>query len=204
MKIAQVAPLGLLVSYSVAVHYGVLSLNFFPALIALSALLALLAGQTKAGFRPLRALAAAGAVLVLAGFMPSAQSLFLAPPLLIYFGMAGLFAMSLLPDRIPLVTRIARLLDGEPDRETRDYTRTITLAWALFLAALGGVSLLLACCAEPRMWSLFTNVLGYLLILGFFVLEFGLRRRCLPQLPRRSFAQFMLAMLKLDPASWRR
>lgn len=204
MSLARRASVLLLIAYPVAVHYGVLTAAYGPAVVVLAAIAGLLAGSRADGFRLLPALLAVTLVLAAALLLADRYALLLWPPLLIYFGLAALFAASLLPGRQPLVTRIATLLDGELDAAALRYTRRVTLAWALFLAVLGLISITLACCGTREAWSLFTNLFGYLSILTFFAVEFLLRRRCLPQLPQRSFAAFMAALARLDPGSWRR
>ncbi len=203
MSVARRASVLLLVAYPVAVHYGVITTDYSPAVLVLAVIAGMLAGNWRGSFRVLHALAAVLLVMLTALALADRFALLLWPPLLIYFGLAVLFALTLLPGRQPLVTRIATLLDGELDTAALRYTRRVTAAWAVFLCLLGAVSLLLACCGSRELWSLFTNLLGYILVLGFFLAEFSLRRRCLPQLPRRSFAGFMAAMARIDPRSWR-
>ncbi|MFA5628186.1 MAG: septation protein IspZ [Thiohalomonadaceae bacterium] len=201
---AQRASWLLLLAYPAAVHYGVLTASYTPAIILLAVITGLLAGKGSSGFRPCYALLAAALVIFVAFILADNYSLFLWPPLLIYFAMASLFAVSLFPGRTPLVTRIAALLDGELDAATQRYTRTVTAAWAVFLATLGIISLSLAYCGTRQAWSLFTNLIGYLLILGFFIIEFFMRYRCLPHLPQRSFFNFLQTMARLKLTSWRK
>lgn len=199
--VARRASLLLLIAYPCSVHYGVVSNDYRPAVIVIAAIAALLAGRRPQGFRWLPAVAAVLVVLLAALTVKDRFDLMILPPLLIYFGLAAVFALTLLPGRLALVTRIAALLDGEPDAAVQTYTRRVTAAWAVFLSLLGACSLWLACCGTREAWSLFTNLYGYLLILGFFLGEFLLRRRCLPQVPRRSFVAFLAAMARLDRRS---
>ncbi|WP_208321298.1 COG4648 family protein [Thiohalophilus thiocyanatoxydans] len=187
----------LVIAYPVAVHYGVVTGHFFPAIVVLGVLAGVLAGVRTQGFRYLPALLIATLVILLGLNLQDRFELLIWPPLLFYFGIAALFALSLLPGQEPLVTRFARLLDGEPDAAVRRYTRQVTLAWVLFLTLLGVVSVLLACCASRQEWSLFTNLLGYLLVLLFFFIEFVLRRRRFPQRSRYGFIGFMRNMVQL-------
>ncbi len=187
----------LVIAYPVAVHYGVITGRFLPAIVALAVLASVLAGWRAQGFRYLPALLVATLIILLGLTLQDRFDLLIWPPLLFYFGLATVFALSLLPDREPLVTRFARLLDGEPDMAVRRYTRNVTLAWALFLSLLGVISVLLVCCASRQWWSLFTNLLGYLLVLLFFLAEFVLRRRRFPQRAQYSFIDFLRAMARL-------
>lgn len=203
MSVARRASVLLLIAYPVAVHYGILATDFGPALLILAAMAAMAAGQRATGFHVLPAAMAALLVLLAAWWLADGFILLLWPPLFIYFGLAALFALSLMPGRMPVVTRIASMLDGELDTSVLRYTRHVTIAWALFLFSLGSASVWLACCGSREAWSLFTNWIGYGLILAFFCAEFFWRRRCLPQLPRRSFAAFMVALMRIHPRSWR-
>ncbi|MDZ7663101.1 hypothetical protein [Thiohalophilus sp.] len=192
----RASPLLLLV-YLVAVHYGVMTGSFVPAIVALALLAATLAGLCAQEFHYAGALLVATVILAAGWIVKDQFNLLVLPPLLFYFGLAMVFAVSLLPGREPLVTRFARLLDGEADVAVQRYTWKVTLAWALFLLLLGVVSLLLACCASRQSWSLFTNLLGYVLVLVFFIVEFAWRKRRFPRRSQYSFIGFMRAMGRL-------
>ena len=67
---------------------------------------------------------------------------------------AWIFGRTLLHGRVPLITRMVAGLDGIPARHSRrtccDYTRNLTPAWAVLLAALALLNLLLAAIAVPN------------------------------------------------------
>jgi len=100
------------------------------------------------------------------------------------------------------------------------YARRLTLAWSLLFVLLALLNLLLALLAVPHgllasaglpppwgvpqaIWSLFANLLNYLIVGMFFVAEFAYRRRRFRDLPYRTLAQFVRGLAALGPAFWR-
>lgn len=123
---------------------------------------------------------------------------------------AALFGASLRCGREPLVARFVRLSEGDAaptDAVTARYTHAVTVAWALLLAAMATIALLLATFAVPggllamagvaapwplprAWWSLWSNAIAYAVLGTAFVLEYALRRWLLPLAPRRGFVAF--------------
>ena len=106
-------------------------------------------------------------------------------PILVYLGIAWIFGSSLLPGRMPLVERIARIVDfgdAMPARLVK-YTRVLTWAWTLVCLGFALVSVLLAQFASQATWSLFTNVLSYVALAVFFLAEYPYRRWRYPETP---------------------
>ena len=117
-----------------------------------------------------------------------------APPVLINFFVAWIFGRTLLAGRTPLIERLVRLLhepDAALDPAILIYARRLTLTWAVLLSGLGLASLWLALYATPRTWSLFANLLSYLIVGGFFLAEYAYRQRRFPQQPYRNIFDFM-------------
>ena len=54
--------------------------------------------------------------------------------------------------------------------------RNLTLAWAGFFALMAAISLALALAGPLALWSLFSNIMNYVLVVVFFVLEYLYRR----------------------------
>ena len=147
----------------------------------------------------------------------------LAPPV-VFITLAGwLFGRTLIKGRVPLITRIVEALYAQAGMPmTPDlyrYTRQLTFAWALLLALLAVINLLLALCAVPdgvlaqlghvppvsvtsAQWSLFANVLNYGIVGGFFVVEYLLRKSRFPQRPYRNVLEFGQQMARLGPHFW--
>lgn len=108
---------------------------------------------------------------------PLAAGLGVAMPIAVNLLLGLLFGRTLAPGREPLIARFARLERGAdlPDDLAR-YSRTLTLMWTVFFAAMAAVSATLAARGSTLAWSLFTNVLNYLLVAIFFVGEYVYRR----------------------------
>ncbi len=189
----------LLLSYPFAGHFGTISGRLWPALLFLLVLL-----QAPLWRRPSRVLRwAAFAVSVLLfvvlSFTPLRQEqlLYLMPPAIL-LPLWLVFARTLLPGRTPLVTRIAELMHDSLSPRLRSYTRAVTWVWAVFLGALLFEVVWLALYAEAEVWSLYTNFINYLLVAGFFLLEFGLRRFVLEPTERLGFIPFFRALARID------
>ena len=167
-------------------------------------------------------LALAAAVLALLGATGKARTATMLPPILITFAIAWQFAASLAPAHTPLIRRIVVALDPQAlvIPGVLDYTRRVTLLWAVVLGGLCVVNTLLALLAVPdgflhavgvepivavplAGWSLFANVINYVVIAGLFVGEFLYRRTRFPQQPFRGFGDFLGRMSRLDPSFWR-
>jgi uncharacterized membrane protein len=143
------------------------------------ALLATLGAYVAAGVlirHPVRWLApplAAGIVLVAA---PRADWLLYLPPIALNLGLCWLFGRTLVRGRVPLIARFALMEQGTLTDELAAYTRTLTWLWTLLFAAAALASLLLALWGSRDAWSLFTNLVNYLLVAGLFLGEFVYRR----------------------------
>jgi len=219
----------LAVCYPLLVHAAVISRS--PTLTAASLawlcalifLPALARGNALAWFA---ALAAAAAATV----APLMHQSWLWLPLYVpsvladFFG-AWIFGHTLASGRVPLISRLVHLLHPSEqaiEPAVLSYARRLTLAWALLLLTLGIANLLLACCAAPngvllllgfappftvpqRTWSVFANLLEYVIVVSFFLLEYAYRRRRFPQQPYPNMIEFMRRMLAVAPraVAWR-
>ena len=167
-------------------------------------------------------LALAALALALLGATGKARTATMLPPILITFAIAWQFAASLAAGRTPLIRRIVVALHPEALEipGVADYTRRVTLLWAVLLGGLCVVNTLLALLAVPdgflhamgvqpfapvplARWSLFANVINYLVLAGVFVGEYLYRRTRFPQQPYRSFGDFVGRVARLGPAFWR-
>jgi len=144
-----------------------------------------------------------------------------APPVLIAGGVAWLFGRSLLAGEVPLIERFAQAMEGaDLDAERQAYARRLTAVWAGFTATLAIVNLALALLAEPHgllaaaglhppvsvpleAWSLFANVLNYVLLGGLFAGEFAWRRHRFPGQAHGRFVDFVRGLGRLGPAMLR-
>jgi uncharacterized membrane protein len=145
-----------------------------------------------------------------------------APPVLLNLFFAWLFGHTLRRGP-PLIERLARAMSVhvEPiDPALLAYARRLTLAWTLLFLLLAAVNLGLALLARPDglllaagieppltvsqgLWSLFANLLNYVIVGLFFVLEFAWRKHRFADLPYRSFAEFCRRMARLGPDALR-
>jgi uncharacterized membrane protein len=120
------------------------------------------------------------------------------PPVLVPAFLAWIFGQTLLPGRTPLIERLVHLLHG-PDAIPEDavlvYARHLTLAWTVLFIGLAVTNLLLAIFAEPEQWSLFANLIAYVIVLVFFIAEYAYRRRRFPQQPYRNVLEFVHRVL---------
>ena len=149
-----------------------------PRLAALG--LALLTWAFVAGaIRLLPAILLAAGVLLLSLWLAAVLPgwLLYSPPVALNLALCALFALTLRAGKDPLVSRFARIERGgvlPPDLVS--YTRNLTLAWAGFFALMAAISLALALAGPLALWSLFSNIVNYVLVVVFFVLEYLYRR----------------------------
>ncbi|WP_238641613.1 hypothetical protein [Halorhodospira sp. 9622] len=124
-----------------------------------------------------------------------------APPILLPMAVAWMFGRTLLAGRQPLVEQIATAIVGDRHSSAeRRYMRTVTWLWTLLCSALTlNTILLLLLGASPQTWSLFANIINYLVIGGAMIGEYLVR--CLrfgwPEDP----LAFWRAVARID---WRR
>jgi len=163
--------LALFLAYPATAHYA------RPATAL--ALLATLAAYVLASLlirnpaRWLAPLAAAGLFFL---ELPDAQWMLYLPPVAINLGLCWLFGRTLARGRVPLIARFAILERGELSDELATYTRMLTWLWTLLFAGAALASLLLALSGNRDAWSLFTNLVNYLLVAALFLGEFAWRR----------------------------
>ena len=132
--------------------------------------------------------------------------------------MSIVFGASLLSGQTPVIAQLIRLMEPEetPDDTVWAYARSLTLAWTLLFVLIATTNLLLALLAEPdglllaagvtpaitvpqEWWSLFANVIGYLLVAAFFLIEYAYRRRRFPRQPYRNLLDFFRRVLAAMP-----
>ncbi len=142
------------------------------------------------------------------------------PPVLLNVFLAWLFGHTLARGSTPLIERVVRLLQppGQPfEPGVIDYARRLTLLWTALFLMLATTSLMLAALATPgglletagirasvavrlETWSLFANVLNYLIVAAVFLAEFAYRRRRFPGRPYRNLLDFFRRMAAIAPA----
>jgi uncharacterized membrane protein len=134
-------------------------------------------------------LGAAAAAVLLRHYWPVLEKNFSVVYLLqeggFYSLMAASFGLSLLGRRVALCTQLADKVHGPLTPQEVLYTRRVTAAWALFFILITAANVGLFVFAPLRIWSLFANFCVLPLIGLMFVAEYAVRRRVLPQVPRR-------------------
>jgi uncharacterized membrane protein len=105
-----------------------------------------------------------------------------------------LFGRTLLPDREPLISSLARRVHGTLPIEIAAYTVSVTWLWAIYFAATIVISLLLYFLAPLTVWSFFANVLGIPLAILLFVGEYIYRIKTIPNFPHVSIFKGIQAM----------
>ena len=133
------------------------------------------------------------------------------PPILMFGFMAWVFGHTLRRGRTPLIESIIRALNGPEDsldENVLSYARRLTAVWTALFVLLGVINTVLALCAEPdgllltfglqpvvtvplSLWSLFANVLNYLIVAAMFVVEYLMRLRRFPERSHGGFFNFI-------------
>jgi uncharacterized membrane protein len=133
-------------------------------------------------------LGAAAAAVLLRHYWPVLENNFSVVYLLqeagFYSLMAASFGQSLLGRRASLCTQLADKVHGPLSPQEIQYTRRVTAAWALFFAAILGLSVGFFLFAPLQIWSLFANFCVVPLMGLMFVAEYAVRRRVLPHVAR--------------------
>ena len=116
------------------------------------------------------------------------------PHAVTYLALLWAFARTLFRGRVPLITKLARVVHGTLAPEIEGYTRRITLAWCIFFAAQVICSTLLFEFASLEAFSLFVNVLSLPLVVLMFACEYAYRVTRYPGIPRATVAQTLHAV----------
>ena len=199
-------------SYPVLAHLATLSArpDLIAASISVLVILVLLPALRQGRWLAWATLAAAACGLYVALAAGRAVSLLLLPPVLLNGFMAWVFGRTLRDGRMPLIEIAARAMRGpgaQLGEEVVAYARGVTQAWTGLFVGLAVVNLVLALLARPAgllrvagfdpavsvplsAWSLFANLLSYLLIAALFAIEFVVRARRFPHQPYSGVIDF--------------
>jgi len=118
-------------------------------------------------------------------------------PVFICLAFFLLFVRSLGAGKTPLITRVARLAEGSLSESAEVYTRRLTWFWSFVFLLLVLETILLAVFAPIEVWSLFTNVVNYIVVMMLFILEYFVRKRVLHEWRERTFRQFLGSLAKV-------
>ncbi|SDE08760.1 hypothetical protein [Aquimonas voraii] len=220
---SRLLPVALALAFPVLAHASAVTASLALATAAVACLLILVCLPLRA--RPVLALgafAAGAGVLAVLYASGHAHLPLMLPPVLFNLAVGLYFARSLAPGRMPLIERIVRALNnGQVHHpEVPGYARAWTRAWAALLIGLALINALLALLAEPKgllvsvgvvppqtvpleLWSLFANLLNYLIVALVFVGEYVYRARRFPHSDYGGFVGFLKRVGRLGPAFWR-
>ena len=109
----------------------------------------------------------------------------------------AMFGRTLLAGRQPLCTRFASMMHAPLSARQEHYTRQVTVAWTIFFAVMAFVSTLLYFLASLAAWSVFANMLTLPLVALMFVVEYGVRRRVLPEMRNAHILDAVRAFAKM-------
>lgn len=144
----------------------------------------------------LAAFAGADALLVRLGH--GAYVLYL-PSMLVPALVLSAFAPTLLPGRVPLITRMATAMDGPLSPEQARYTRGVTWLWVLTLGLILLLTAALLLFWSPRAWSVFANFISYAVLAALFAGEYGYRRLRFPERTPLNFRAFLRSVSSYRP-----
>lgn len=220
---SRLLPIAFALAFPVLAHASALQASLELATAAVACLLVLVCWPLRS--RPaiaLSVLAAGAALLALLYRSGHAHLPLMLPPVLFNLAVGLYFARSLAPGRMPLIERIVRALNNgqvhHPDVPA--YARAWTRGWAVILLTLAAINAALALLAEPKglllglglspplsvpleVWSLFANLLNYLIVAVVFVGEYLYRSRRFPHSDYGGFMGFLKRVGRLGPAFWR-
>ena len=180
MKLRILFTVFFIIAYPLAVHFAILNHRSYLAAILVTSVfifyLVVAATRQSGSHAFLTALAAilvAGLAFWFKEFLIYWVYIF---PVAIYLLLFWVFARTLKPGREPLITGISRLeRGGVVPADLLGYTRALTTFWSVFFIFMAISSVLLSFLAPLHVWSYFSNVLSYVLVAAFFLLEYPFR-----------------------------
>jgi uncharacterized membrane protein len=123
------------------------------------------------------AITAAGAVAGVTWIAPAFPDLVLrASPVVINGVLCAVFGLTLRRGHEPLITRFARMEHATLPADVETYTRRLTALWTLFFATMAVTTVALEIVASRTVYSLFSNLINWLLLAAFLVGEYRYRR----------------------------
>jgi uncharacterized membrane protein len=137
------------------------------------------------------------ACLLLGVTAPGLAMLAAVPHVVLYGGLLLLFARSLRRGQMPVVMRLALMVERGMTPAMLRYTRQVTIAWAIFFVAMIGAGCAIAVAAPVRMAVLM--MLDLPLVALMFALEYAVRRLRFPAHQHVSLACSVRVFLR----SWR-
>lgn len=103
------------------------------------------------------------------------HSIIYLPPILMILLILYPFARSVTPGKTPLLSRFHQLTENDHDSQVMEYTKNVTWVWVIFITLMLFNTLALTFFAPLEIWSLFTNIINYALMLALFITEWLFR-----------------------------
>jgi uncharacterized membrane protein len=200
-------------AYPVLAHFAIARNSAWLTIAALTllALISLLPGLARGAATAWGAVLLVGVACWWLSTVEQPILLLYLPPIVVPAFLAYVFGNTLRPGRTPLIAQLIRLLHApgdEPESAVWSYARRLTAAWTVLFVALATFNVALAALAEPdglmraggydpplavshEVWSLFTNLIEYLIVAAFFVIEYAYRRQRFPRQPYRNMFDFL-------------
>lgn len=193
------------VAYEVLAHWLTVHAAASPwaLVIVWGPLLLSLAGYAAARRRWWLLLAAIGGLVfvAVAGSVSDLQRLYLFQHAGIHAVLGLVFAATLLPGRMPMITKVALRVHGGRMPEAKfAYTRRVTQAWVAYFAAMVAASLALYAWAPWAWWSAFANLVTPAAMVLMLVGEWRLRYWLHPEFERVPITTAMRAFRQAPAA----
>lgn len=180
------------------IHYGYYS-------IALVVIYCILLVASTAALRRSRVVFSLLALVVITGmvaglyWLGETYSAIYLPSIVLPIIFCAVFTFTLLPGQTPMITHLAvTWRKGDFPPEGYRYTRGVTLAWTVFFLFLSLEALALALWTPIEVWSLFANVLNYLFIIAFFLLEYLFRKIILKSFQITPFFEYLRFVFQVE------
>ena len=113
--------------------------------------------------------------IALFSYLSIDHSVIYLPPIIMILLILYPFWRSILPGHTPLISRFYQLTEQDNAPKAMQYTAKVTWVWVVLIVLILVNTVFLTFFASLEIWSLFTNFLNYLLMLGLFIAEWLFR-----------------------------
>lgn len=113
--------------------------------------------------------------IALFSYLSTDHSVIYLPPIIMILLILYPFWRSILPGHTPLISRFYQLTEQENAPKAMLYTAKVTWVWVILIVLILMNTIFLTFFASLETWSLFTNFINYLLMLGLFIAEWVFR-----------------------------
>lgn len=120
------------------------------------------------------------------------------PPIVISASLFWNFLRSLLLGRKPLITKIAECIyQEELSSEVKNYSYYCTIVWAVIMGLMTLETIFLAILAPLPVWSLFCNIINYIILGSIFIFEYLFRMKFIKS-QKLSVTVYFCRLIKLN------